>query len=207
MPKVTLFNIEGQRVGEVELSDAVFGVEVRPDILHRATVNYLANQRQGTSSTLTRAEVAGGGRKPWRQKGTGRARHGSIRSPLWRKGGITFGPKPRSYRFHLPKKLRRFALKSALSSKVQDNELMLLESLDLGTPKTKEMVGILNNLKAKKALIILDGRDENVILSARNIPGIKTTSINTLNVYDILYYDYLIMTKETAERVEEVYAG
>jgi large subunit ribosomal protein L4 len=207
MPKVTLFNIQGQRVGEVELSDAVFGVEVRPDIMHRATVSYLANQRQGTSSTLTRAEVAGGGRKPWRQKGTGRARHGSIRSPLWRKGGVTFGPRPRSYKSLLPKKVRRFALKSALSSKVEDNELILLENLHLEAPKTRDMVSILDNLKTNRALIVLDERDDNVILSARNIPGVKTTSINTLNVYDILNYDHLIMTKETAQRVEEVYAG
>lgn len=207
MPNVTLFNIEGQRVGEVELSDAVFGTEIRPDLMHRAVVTYLANQRQGTSSTKTRAQVAGGGRKPWRQKGTGRARHGSIRSPLWRKGGITFGPKPRSFKAILPKKVRRIALRSALSSKVEDNELILLEGLQMQGPKTREMAGILMNLKSSRALIVLDDRDDNVILSARNIPGIKTTSVNTLNVYDILNYDQLIMTKKTAERVEEVYAG
>ncbi|HHW03533.1 MAG TPA: 50S ribosomal protein L4 [Thermoanaerobacterales bacterium] len=208
MPKVALYNTKGEQVGEVELSDDVFGVEVRPDVMHRVVVNYLANQRQGTSSTLTRGEVSGGGRKPWRQKGTGRARHGSIRSPLWRKGGIVFGPKPRSYKFTLPKKLKRYALKSALSAKVADNELIMLDSLTLEAPKTKSMVEILKNIKAdKKALIVLPGKDENVEKSARNLPGVKTTSVNTLNVYDILNHENLIMTKEAAERVEEVYAG
>ncbi|AYO29417.1 MAG: large subunit ribosomal protein [Thermoanaerobacteraceae bacterium] len=208
MPKVALYNTKGEQVGEVELSDDVFGVEVRPDVMHRVVVNYLANQRQGTSSTLTRGEVSGGGRKPWRQKGTGRARHGSIRSPLWRKGGIVFGPKPRSYRFTLPKKLKRYALKSALSAKVADNELIMLDSLTMDAPKTKSMAEILKNIKAdKKALIVLPGKDENVEKSARNLPGVKTTSVNTLNVYDILNHDNLIITKEAAERVEEVYAG
>jgi large subunit ribosomal protein L4 len=208
MPKVALFNIQGEQVGEVELSDDVFGTEVRHDILHRAMVNYLANQRQGTANTLTRAEVAGGGRKPWRQKGTGRARHGSIRSPLWRKGGVIFGPKPRSFKSTMPKKLKRFALKSALSAKVVDNELILLDSLSMEAPKTKEMVSILKNLKAdKKSLIVIAAKDENIEKSARNLPGVKATGVNTLNIYDILNHDYLIMTKEAAERVEEVYAG
>lgn len=208
MPKAALYNTKGEQVGEVELSDDVFGVEVRPDIMHRAVVNYLANQRQGTASTLTRGEVAGGGRKPWRQKGTGRARHGSIRSPLWRKGGIVFGPKPRSYNFTLPKKLKRYALKSALSSKVVDNELIILDSLNMEAPKTKIMAEILKNIKAdKKALIVLPGKDENVEKSARNLPGVKTTSVNTLNVYDILNHKNLIITKEAVEKVEEVYAG
>lgn len=208
MPKAALYNTKGEQVGEVELSDDVFGVEVRPDIMHRAVVNFLANQRQGTSSTLTRGEVSGGGRKPWRQKGTGRARHGSIRSPLWRKGGIVFGPKPRSYNFTLPKKLKRYALKSALSSKVVDNELIILDSLKIEAPRTKIMAEILKNIKAdKKALIVLPDKDENVEKSARNLPGIKTTSVNTLNVYDILNHENLIITKEAVERVEEVYAG
>ncbi|NLZ53598.1 MAG: 50S ribosomal protein L4 [Thermoanaerobacteraceae bacterium] len=208
MPKVALFNIQGDKIGEIELSDDVFGAEVRPDIMHQAVVNYLANQRLGTASTLTRAEVAGGGRKPWRQKGTGRARHGSIRSPLWRKGGIVFGPKPRSFKTTMPKKLKRFALKSALSAKTKDNELILLDSLIMEVPKTKQMVSILNNLKAdKKSLIVIADKDENVVKSARNIPGVKATSVNTLNVYDILNHDYLIMTREAAKRVEEVYAG
>ncbi|MGI5859429.1 MAG: 50S ribosomal protein L4 [Tepidanaerobacteraceae bacterium] len=208
MPKVTLFNIQGEQVGEIELSDDVFGTEVRPDILHRAMVNYLANQRQGTANTLTRAEVAGGGRKPWRQKGTGRARHGSIRSPLWRKGGVTFGPKPRSFKTTMPKKLKRFALKSALSAKIVENELILLDSLSMEAPKTKEMVSILKNLKAdKKSLIVMATKDKNIEKSARNLPGVKATYVNTLNVYDILDHDNLIMTKEAARRVEEVYAG
>ncbi|MCR4432189.1 MAG: 50S ribosomal protein L4 [Tepidanaerobacteraceae bacterium] len=208
MPKAALYNTKGEQVGEVELSDDVFGVEVRPDIMHRAVVNYLANQRQGTASTLTRGEVAGGGRKPWRQKGTGRARHGSIRSPLWRKGGIVFGPKPRSYNFTLPKKLKRYALKSALSSKVVDNELIILDSLNMEAPKTKIMAEILKNIKAdKKALIVLPDKDENVEKSARNLPGVKTTSVNTLNVYDVLNHNNLIITKEAVEKVEEVYAG
>ncbi len=208
MPKVTLFNIQGEQVGETELSDDVFGTEVRHDILHRAIVNYLANQRQGTANTLTRAEVAGGGRKPWRQKGTGRARHGSIRSPLWRKGGVTFGPKPRSFKTTMPKKLKRFALKSALSAKVVGNELILLDSLSMEVPKTKEMVSILKNLKAdKKSLIVIAAKDENIEKSARNIPGVKAIHVNTLNVYDILNHDNLIMTKDAARRVEEVYAG
>jgi len=208
MPKVALYNIQGDIVGEVELSDDVFGVEVRPDIMHRAVVSYLANQRLGTASTLKRGEVSGGGRKPWRQKGTGRARHGSIRSPLWRKGGIVFGPKPRSFNINMPKKMKRFALKSALSAKTQGNELILLDNLTMEMPKTKQMVTILNNLKAnKKSLIVLADKDENVVKSARNIPGVKTTYVNTLNVYDILNHDYLIMTQEAAKRVEEVYAG
>jgi len=208
MPKVALYNTKGEQVGEVELSDDVFGVEVRPDIMHRVVVNYLANQRQGTSSTLTRGEVSGGGRKPWRQKGTGRARHGSIRSPLWRKGGIVFGPKPRSYNFTLPKKLKRFALKSALSAKVADNELIILDGLTMEAPKTKSIVEILKNINAdSKALIVLAGKDDNVVKSARNLPGVKTASVNTLNVYDILNHESLIITKEAAEQVEEVYAG
>jgi len=208
MPKVAVFNIKGEQVGEIELSDSIFAVEVRPDLMHRVVVNYLANQRLGTASTLTRAEVSGGGRKPWRQKGTGRARHGSIRSPLWRKGGIVFGPKPRSFKYKLPKKLKRLALKSALSSKVLDNELIVLDELTMEMPKTKEMIKILQNLKAdKKSLIVIEDNNENVIKSARNIPGVMTTSADTLTVYDILNHDNLIMTKAAVERVEEVYAG
>ncbi len=208
MPKVALYNMQGEKIGDVDLSDDVFGAEVRPDIMHRAIVNYLANQRLGTASTLTRAEVSGGGRKPWRQKGTGRARHGSIRSPLWRKGGIVFGPKPRSFKTTMPKKLKRFALRSALSAKAKNDELILLDKLTMEVPKTKQMVSMLNNLKAdKKSLIVMADKDDNVIKSARNIPGVKTTYVNTLNVYDILNHDFLIMTEETARRVEEVYAG
>ncbi|HHY04624.1 MAG TPA: 50S ribosomal protein L4 [Thermoanaerobacterales bacterium] len=207
MPKTALLNTKGEQVGEIELSDNIFGIEVRPDIMHRAVINYLANQRLGTSSTLTRAEVAGGGRKPWRQKGTGRARHGSIRSPIWRKGGITFGPKPRAYKYKLPKKLKRLALKSALSSKVVENEIIVLEDLTMEAPKTKEMVQILSNVKAdKKSLIVIASKDENVEKSARNIPGVKAINVNTLNVYDILNHDNLIMTKDAVMKVQEVYA-
>ncbi|KXG75722.1 50S ribosomal protein L4 [Fervidicola ferrireducens] len=207
MPKVALYNMQGQQIGEVELSDSVFGVEVKPEVMHQVVVNYLANQRVGTASTKTRGEVRGGGRKPWRQKGTGRARHGSIRSPLWRKGGIVFGPKPRSYKYTLPKKLKRFALKSALSAKVRDNEIIVVDKLTMDVPKTKEMVKVLTNLNANtKSLIVLDSPDINVIKSARNIPGVTTTTANTLNVYDILNHEKLIMTIDAVKRVEEVYA-
>lgn len=207
MPKVALYNMQGQQIGEVELSDSVFGVEVKPEVMHQVVVNYLANQRVGTASTKTRGEVRGGGRKPWRQKGTGRARHGSIRSPLWRKGGIVFGPKPRSYKYTLPKKLKRLALKSALSAKVRDNEIIVVDKLTMDVPKTKEMVKILTNLNANtKSLIVLDSPDINVVKSARNIPGVTTTTANTLNVYDILNHEKLIMTMDAVKRVEEVYA-
>ncbi|MDN5331551.1 MAG: large subunit ribosomal protein [Tepidanaerobacteraceae bacterium] len=207
MPKVALYNMQGQQIGEVELSDSVFGVEVKPEVMHQVVVNYLANQRVGTASTKTRGEVRGGGRKPWRQKGTGRARHGSIRSPLWRKGGIVFGPKPRSYKYTLPKKLKRLALKSALSAKVRDNEIIVVDKLTMDVPKTKEMVKVLTNLNANtKSLIVLESPDINVVKSARNIPGVTTTTANTLNVYDILNHEKLIMTMDAVKRVEEVYA-
>lgn len=208
MPKVALYNVQGEQVGDVELCDSVFGQEVRPEIMHMVVKNYLANQRQGTASTLTRAEVAGGGRKPWRQKGTGRARHGSIRSPIWRKGGITFGPKPRSFKYTLPKKLRRKALKSALSSKVESKEIIVLDELSMDAPKTKEMAKILDNLKTeRKTLIVLEAKDENIEKSVRNIPGVKAVNVKILNVYDILAHENLIITKEAARKVEEVYAG
>lgn len=208
MPKVALYNTQGEQVGDVELSDSVFGQEISPELMHIVVKNYLANQRQGTASTLTRAEVAGGGRKPWRQKGTGRARHGSIRSPIWRKGGIVFGPKPRSYKYTLPKKLRRKALLSALSSKVEDDEIIVLEKLDLEAPKTKEMTKALDALKAdRKSLIVLESKNENVEKSVRNIPGVKAVTVNILNVYDVLAHDNLIITEGAARKVEEVYAG
>lgn len=208
MPKVALYNVEGEQVGDVELCDSVFGQEVRPEVMHMVVKNYLANQRQGTASTLTRSEVAGGGRKPWRQKGTGRARHGSTRSPIWRKGGITFGPKPRSFKYTLPKKLKRKALKSALSSKVVSEEIIVLDELTMDVPKTKEMVKTLDNLKVDgKTLIVLDTRDENIEKSVRNIPGVKAVNVKILNVYDILAHKNLIITKEAARKVEEVYAG
>lgn len=206
MPKVALYNVKGEEVGEVELKDSIFNVPVRSDILHQVVTMQLANKRQGTASTKTRAEVRGGGRKPWRQKGTGRARHGSIRSPIWTGGGIVFGPKPRLYNYTLPKKVKRLAMKCALSSKVADNDVLILDQLELEMPKTKEMVNILNNLKIdKKALIVTLDKDDNVEKSTRNIPGVKATMVGNLNVYDILKHDKLVLTKEALERVEEVY--
>lgn len=207
MPKVDLLNMGGQRVGEIELDDNVFGVEVNEAVLHQVVKAQLANKRQGTQSAKTRAEVRGGGRKPWRQKGTGRARHGSIRSPLWTKGGVVFAPKPRDYSQAVPKKVKRLAMKSALSSKVVDNEIIVLDELAMEGPKTKEMVAILNNINAgEKALIVLPGKNEVVEKSARNLPNVKSTLVNTLNVYDILRYDKLVITKEAVSLVEEVYA-
>ena len=206
MPKVAVYNVSGEQVSEITLNDDIFGVEVNEHVLYEVVKNQLANKRQGTQSAKTRAEVRGGGRKPWRQKGTGRARHGSIRSPLWVGGGVTFAPKPRDYSYTLPKKVRRLAMKSALTSKVNNNELIVLDELTLTEPKTKEMVNILKNLKVgKKALIVLNDSNEAVIKSAKNIPGIETASVNTLNVYDILKYDNFIITKDAVEKVEEVY--
>lgn len=206
MPTVAVYNVNGEQVGSMDLKEEIFGVEVRKDILHRVVTMQLANRRVGTASTKTRSEVSGGGIKPWRQKGTGRARHGSIRSPIWTGGGIVFGPHPRSYRFSIPKKIKRLAMKSALSSKVQDNEIIVLDEIRMDQPKTKEFAKILDNLKVdKKALIVLANKDENVQKSARNIPGVKTTLVNTLNVYDILNCERLILTKEAVEKVEEVY--
>lgn len=207
MPKVAVYNVSGEQVSEIELKDSVFGVEVNKHVLYEVVKNQLANKRQGTQSAKTRGEVRGGGRKPWRQKGTGRARHGSIRSPLWVGGGVVFAPKPRDYRYTLPKKVRRLAMKSALTSKVNNNELIVLDELNLQTPKTKEMASILKNLKVdRKALIVMADKNEAVIRSARNIPGVETTSVNTLNVYDILKYDKFIITKDAVQKVEEVYA-
>ncbi|SHJ95114.1 LSU ribosomal protein L4P [Geosporobacter subterraneus DSM 17957] len=207
MPKVALLNITGQQVGEIELNDSVFGVEINQHVLHDVVKNYLANQRQGTQSAKTRAEVRGGGRKPWRQKGTGRARQGSIRSPQWVGGGVVFAPKPRDYRYELPKKVKRLAMKSALSAKVQDNSIIVLDTLEMDAPKTKEMVNVLKNLKVeKKALIVMSDKNENVIKSANNLPGITTTLVSTLNVYDILKHDQFIITKDAVHKVEEVYA-
>lgn len=207
MPNVAILDINGKQVGELELKDSIFGIEVNKTVLHQVVVNYLANQRQGTQSTKTRAEVRGGGIKPWRQKGTGRARQGSIRSPQWTKGGIALGPKPRSYRFSLNKKVKRLAMKSALSSKVQESEILVLDSLALNEIKTKEMVNILNNLEVNtKALIVLPEKDEVIIKSARNIPGVTTTLVTTLNVYDILNHDKFIVTKDAISKIEEVYA-
>ncbi|AOT71169.1 50S ribosomal protein L4 [Geosporobacter ferrireducens] len=207
MPKVALLNITGQQVGEIELNDNIFGVEINQYVLHDVVKNYLANQRQGTQSAKTRAEVRGGGRKPWRQKGTGRARQGSIRSPQWVGGGVVFAPKPRDYRYSLPKKVKRLAMKSALSAKVQDNSIIVLDALEMNAPKTKEMANVLKNLNVeKKALIVMDEKNENVVKSANNIPGITTTLVSTLNVYDILKHDQFIITKDAVHKVEEVYA-
>lgn len=206
MPKVALYNMEGASVGEIELKDEVFGIPVNKDALYQVTKMQLANKRQGTQSTLTRAEVRGGGAKPWRQKGTGRARHGSTRSPIWIKGGVTFAPKPRDYSYTLPKKLRRLALKSALSSKVEENNIIVMDSLTLPEAKTKEMVNLLKNLKVEnKALLVLSGKDETVERAARNLPNVKLAFVNTINVLDILNYDRFIITQDAARLVEEVY--
>lgn len=207
MPKVAMYNVSGQQVSEIELSDNIFGVEVNEHVMYEVVKNQLANKRQGTQSAKTRAEVRGGGRKPWKQKGTGRARVGSIRSPLWIGGGTVFAPKPRDYSYTVPKKVRRLAMKSALTSKVNSNELIVLDELKLDSPKTKEMVNILKNLNVdKKALIVVGEKNEAVIKSAKNIPGVQTALVNTINVYDILKYDKFIITKDAVEKVEEVYA-
>ncbi len=207
MPSMKVLDRNGKEVSTMELSDAVFGITPNEPVMHMAVVNYLANQRQGTQSTLTRTEVRGGGRKPWRQKGTGHARQGSIRAPQWRHGGVALGPKPRDYRFSLNKKVRALALKSALSAKVQGGEMIILDSFGLEGYKTKEMISILGALGAdKKVLIALPNVDQKVIKSANNIPGVKTTQYNTLNVYDILNCDKVVMLKDTALKLEEVYA-
>ncbi|MBR3888797.1 MAG: 50S ribosomal protein L4 [Clostridia bacterium] len=206
MPKVDLLNIEGKKVGNIELSDDIFAVEVNEDVMHEVVLNYLANQRQGTQSTKTRSEVRGGGKKPWKQKGTGRARQGSIRAPQWIKGGIALGPKPRSYKYTLNKKVKRLALKSALTSKVLENKLIVLDALELEEIKTKTMAGILANLKVEKALVVLPENNLNVQASTKNIPNVKTALVNTINTYDILKYDMFVVTKAAVEKIEEVYA-
>ena len=207
MPKVDLYNMKGETVGEIELNDNIFGIDVNKNAVYLAVQNQLANKRQGTQSTKTKSEVSGGGIKPWRQKGTGRARQGSIRSAQWIKGGIALGPKPRSYSYTIPKKLKRLALKSALTSKVNEKELLVLDQLNFDNIKTKQMVNVLNSLKIdSSALIVLEGKNETVEKSARNIPGIKTALVNTINVFDILKYSKFIITKSAVEKVEEVYA-
>lgn len=205
MPKVALYNQNGENIGEIELNDAVFGIEPNKHVLFEAVIMQRASLRQGTHKTKNRAEVSGGGRKPWRQKGTGRARQGSIRSPQWRGGGVVFGPVPRSYSYKLPKKVRRLAIKSALSSKVLENNIVVLDNLTLEAPKTKEMVKILNNLSVdRKALIVTADANENVILSARNIPGVTVVTASGINVLDVLNHDKLVITKAAVEKVEEV---
>ena len=207
MPKIDVYDIKGKKVSEVELSEEVFGIEPNEEIVQAAVVNYLANQRQGTQSTKTRAEVRGGGRKPWRQKGTGRARQGSIRAPQWIKGGIALGPKPRSYRYTINKKERQLAIKSVLSSKVLENQLTVVDKIAFDEIKTKNMVAALNNLKVEgKALVMLPEKNENVQKSARNIEGVKTTLVNTINVYDLLKYNKLVVTLDAVKKLEEVYA-
>ena len=206
MPTISVYDMTGKKTGSMDLSADVFGIEPNVAVMHSAVINYLANQRQGTQSTKTRSEVSGGGRKPWRQKGTGHARQGSTRSPQWTHGGIALGPKPRSYRFALPKKVRRLALKSAFSSKVMADEMLVLESLSLEEIKTKTIVNMLNALGAdRKVLLVLPEKDEKIVLSARNIPGVKTALVNTLNVYDILNCDKFIVVKDAVAQLEEVY--
>ena len=207
MPKVDVYDIKGKKVSDVELAENVFGIEPNEAIVHSVLVNYLANQRQGTQSTKTRAEVRGGGRKPWRQKGTGRARQGSIRAPQWIKGGIALGPKPRSYKYTVNKKERRLAIKSLLSSKVLENELTVVDKLELNEIKTKTMVKALADLKVEgKTLIVLADKNENVLMSSRNIEGVKTILLNNINVFDLLKYNNLVLPLETVKKIEEVYA-
>ncbi len=207
MPKVDVYNIEGKKVSDIELADSVFGIEPNENIVHSVLKNYLANQRQGTQSTKTRAEVSGGGKKPWRQKGTGRARQGSTRAPQWIKGGVALGPKPRSYRYTVNKKERRLAIRSVLSSKVLEKELTVVDKLELKEIKTKSMVKALSALKVEgKTLIILPENNKNVVMSARNIEGVKTISANNINIFDLLKYSNLILPVDTVKKLEEVYA-
>ncbi|MCI1931300.1 MAG: 50S ribosomal protein L4 [Clostridia bacterium] len=206
MADVKVLNMSGAEVGTISLNDDIFGIEANEHAMHMAVISYLANQRQGTQSTKTRAEVSGGGRKPWRQKGTGRARQGSIRSPQWKGGGVVFAPKPRDYTMRLNKKLKRLALKSALSTKVAEEKIIVLDELTLSEVKTKEMANVLANINAGKALVVMDGSNTNVILSARNIPEVKTAAVNTINVYDILKYNTLVLTKDAVAKIQEVYA-
>ena len=207
MPKVDVYDIKGKKVSDIELADNVFGIEPNENIVHSVLVNYLANQRQGTQSTKTRAEVSGGGKKPWRQKGTGRARQGSIRAPQWIKGGIALGPKPRSYKYTVNKKEKRLAIKSVLSSKVLEKELTVVDKLELKEIKTKTMVKALTDLKVSgKTLIILPESNKNVLMSSRNIEGVKTIVANNINVFDLLKYSNLILPVDTVKKLEEVYA-
>ena len=206
MPKLGLFNTEAKQVGEIQLNDNIFAAEVNADAMHQVVVALLANKRQGTQSAKTRAEVRGGGIKPWRQKGTGRARQGSIRAPQWIKGGVVFAPKPRDYRMSIPKSMRRVAMLSALTSKVQNDEMVVLDSLTLEAPKTKEIVKMLNAFNAKKTLIVTAEANETVYKSARNIEGVAVLPVNNINVYDLLKYSKVIMTKDAVSKIEEVYA-
>ena len=207
MPKIDVYNMQGKKVSDIELNENIFGIKPNEKVVHTALVNYMANQRPGTANTKTRAEVSGGGRKPWKQKGTGRARQGSIRAPQWFKGGIALGPKPRDYRYTINKKERRLAIKSVLSSKVLENNLVVVDKLELDEIKTKNMVNVLENLKVEgKTLIILPEKNLNVQKSAKNIEGVKTGLVNTINVYDLLKYNKLILTVDSVKSLEEVYA-
>lgn len=206
MPKIDVLDVKGNVVGDVELSEGIFGIEPNEHVVHEVVVALLANRRQGTRSALTRSEVRGGGRKPWRQKGTGRARAGTIRSPLWKGGGVIFAPKSRDYSKKVNKKVKVLAMKSVFSAKAQENELRILNQLVMDVPKTKEMIAVLNNINAQKALIVLPENNEAIIRSANNIPKVATTTVNELNVYDMLKYDVLIMTQEALQKIEEVYA-
>ena len=206
MAKVSVYNMEGSQVGEIELSDAVFGVKVNEHLVHMAVLQQLANNRQGTQKAKTRSEVSGGGRKPWRQKGTGHARQGSTRAPQWTGGGVVFAPTPRDYSFKLNKKEKQLALKSALTSRVAEEKIFVLDALKMDEIKTKKFQAVLDALKVNKALVVLEENDQNVILSARNIPNVKTAQTNTINVYDILKYDTLVITKDAVSKIEEVYA-
>ena len=206
MANVSVFNMEGKEVGKIDLNDAVFGVEVNEHLVHLAVVQQLANNRQGTQKAKTRSEVSGGGKKPWRQKGTGHARQGSTRSPQWTGGGVVFAPVPRDYSFKLNKKEKRAALKSALTSRVQAEKLIVVDELKFDEIKTKKFQDVLNNLKVSKAMVVLSEDDKNVILSARNIPNVITASVNTMNTYDIMKYNTLILTKDAVAKIEEVYA-
>ncbi len=206
MANVSVYNMEGKEVGKMDLNDAVFGVEINEHLVHMAVVQNLANKRQGTQKAKTRAEVSGGGRKPWRQKGTGHARQGSTRSPQWKGGGVVFAPTPRDYSFKLNKKEKRAALKSVLTSRVQDNKLIVLDELKLDAIKTKEFKKVMDNLKVGKAMVVIGGQDENVILSARNLPTVNTAVAENINVYDILKGDTLVLTKDAVAKIEEVFA-
>jgi len=206
MQKADVLDITGKKVSQIELSDAVFGVEVNETVVHQVLVNFLANQRQGTQSTKTRAEVRGGGIKPWRQKGTGRARQGSIRAPQWIKGGIALGPKPRDYRYKLPKKVKALAIKSVLTSKLAEGKLVVVDSMKLSEIKTKKMVEALNNLKVNKALVVLNEKDLNTQASARNIENVKAITVNTINIFDLLKYESLVIEVNAVKTLEEVYA-
>ena len=206
MANVTVYNMEGKEVGTMELNDAVFGVEINEHLVHMAVVNQLANNRQGTQKAKTRSEVSGGGRKPWRQKGTGHARQGSTRAPQWTGGGMVFAPVPRDYSFKMNKKEKRAALKSALTSRVQANKLIVLDQLTMDAPKTKAMQNVLNSLNVNKALVVTKENNANVVLSARNIPSVKTALVNTINVYDVMKYNTVVLTKDAVAAIEEVYA-